>query len=147
MAVRIRLKRLGRRHRPFYRVAVIDSRSPRDGRTIEDVGHYDPMVKDKSQRVTLNMERIDYWVSVGAQPSDRVAVLIDKVKTNRFGTANEPPPLTAPKELPPPEEPATEEAATEEAATEEAATEEAATEETATEETATDEASADNQEG
>ena len=105
MAVRIRLKRLGRRHRPFYRIAVMDSRSPRDGKSIEEVGHYDPMIPDKSQRVTLNMERIDYWMSVGALPSDKVAVLIDKVKNNRFGTGNEPPPLTAPKEPPPPPEP------------------------------------------
>ena len=111
MAVRIRLKRLGRRHLPFYRIAVMDSRSPRDGRSIEDVGHYDPMISDKSQRVTLNMERIDYWISVGAKPSDKVAVLIDKVKKNRFGTASEPPPMTAPKEPPPPPEPAAEEAA------------------------------------
>jgi len=87
VAVRIRLKRLGRRHRPFYRIAVMDSRSPRDGKSIEEVGHYDPMIPDKSQRVTLNMERIDYWMSVGALPSDKVAVLIDKVKNADLGPA------------------------------------------------------------
>ncbi|HCD00502.1 MAG TPA: 30S ribosomal protein S16, partial [Planctomycetaceae bacterium] len=135
VAVRIRLKRLGRRHLPFYRIAVMDSRSPRDGRSIEDVGHYDPMVPDKSQRVNLNMERIDYWISVGAQPSDKVAVLIDKVKKNRFGTASEPPPMTAPKELPPPPEPSAEEAApTDEAEDAAAADEEATTEEAPAEE-------------
>ncbi|MED5400350.1 MAG: 30S ribosomal protein S16, partial [Planctomycetota bacterium] len=146
MAVRIRLKRLGRRHRPFYRIAVMDSRSPRDGKSIEDIGHYDPMIPDKSQRVTINMERVEYWMSVGALPSDKVAVLIDKLNNNRFGTASEPPPMTAPKEPPPPEEPVAEETAPadetgdgEEAATEEAATEEAATEEVVTDD-ATDEA-------
>ena len=145
MAVRIRLKRLGRRHLPFYRIAVMDSRSPRDGRSIEDVGHYDPMVPDKSQRVNLNMERIDYWISVGAQPSDKVAVLIDKVKKNRFGTASEPPPMTAPKELPPPPEPSAEEAApTDEAEDAAAADEEATTEEApAEEEAAAEEAPAE----
>ena len=126
----------------------MDSRSPRDGRSIEDVGHYDPMVPDKSQRVNLDMERIDYWMSVGALPSDKVAVLIDKVKNDRFGIASEPPPMTAPKEPPePPElpEPTAEEAAptdeTEDAvATEEAPAEgEAADEEAAAEEEAADE--------
>lgn len=111
MAVRIRMKRFGRRHRPYFRICVMDSRSPRDGRAIEEVGSYDPMVADKSKRVTLNLERIDYWISVGAQPSDKVAVLIKKVKTNRFGTAAAPPPLTPPKEPPPPEPEATEESA------------------------------------
>ena len=143
MAVRIRLKRLGRRHLPFYRIAVMDSRSPRDGRSIEDVGHYDPMISDKSQRVTLNMERIDYWISVGAKPSDKVAVLIDKVKKNRFGTASEPPPMTAPKEPPP--EPAAEEAApTDEAEDAAAADDDATADEAAVEEeAATDEAPAE----
>ena len=145
MAVRIRLKRLGRRHLPFYRIAVMDSRSPRDGRSIEDVGHYDPMISDKSQRVTLNMERIDYWISVGAKPSDKVAVLIDKVKKNRFGTASEPPPMTAPKEPPPPPEPAAEEAApTDEAEDAAAADDDATADEAAVEEdAATDEAPAE----
>lgn len=129
MAVRIRMKRMGRRHRPFYRICVMDSRSPRDGKSIEEVGTYDPMIRDKSQRVSLKMERIDYWVSVGALPSDKVAVLIKKVKNNRFGTAAAPPPLTAPKEPPAPEpEAAAEpeaEASTDEAASTEAETAEA----------------------
>ncbi len=129
MAVRIRMKRMGRRHRPFYRICVMDSRSPRDGKSIEEVGTYDPMIRDKSQRVSLKMERIDYWVSVGALPSDKVSVLIKKVKNNRFGTAAAPPPLTAPKEPPAPEpEAAAEpeaEASTDEAASSEAETAEA----------------------
>ena len=103
MAVRIRMKRLGRRHRPFFRVAVMDSRSARDSKSIEDVGTYDPMVRNKAERVQLNMERIDYWISVGAKPSVNVAALIKKVKTSSFGEASAPAPLTPPKEPPPPE--------------------------------------------
>ena len=140
MAVRIRMKRLGRRHRPFFRVSVMDTRSPRDGRTIEDVGTYDPMVRDKAARVKLNMERIDYWLSVGAKPSENVAALIKKVKTNSFGEVNEPPPMTPPKAPPEPEP----EAATEEtAAAEESTSVETAAEETAAEETADADESAD----
>lgn len=100
MAVRIRMKRLGRKHRPFFRVCVMDARKQRDGKAIEEVGHYDPMVRDKSQRVQLNLERIDYWISVGAQPSEKVAALIKKVKTNTFGTAAPPPPMIPPKAPP-----------------------------------------------
>ena len=155
MAVRIRLKRLGRRHRPFYRIAVMDSRSPRDGKSIEDIGHYDPMIPDKSQRVTINMERVEYWMSVGALPSDKVAVLIDKLNNNRFGTASAPPPMTSPKEPPPPEEPVAEETApadetgdgedapAEEAAAEEAPAEDAAAEEAPAEDAAAEEAPAE----
>lgn len=98
MAVRIRMKRLGRTHRPFYRICVMDGRNKRDGKAIEEVGHYDPMVADKSARVKLNLERIEYWMGVGAQPSDKVAVLIKKVKTNKFGKASPPPPMAAPKD-------------------------------------------------
>jgi small subunit ribosomal protein S16 len=108
VAVRIRMKKMGRKHRPFFRICAMDSRNPRDGRAIEELGHYDPMVQDKSQRVKLNLERIDYWLSVGAQPSDKVAVLIKKVRTNKWGTAAEPPPLTPPKPAPEPEAPAEE---------------------------------------
>ncbi|MBM80224.1 MAG: 30S ribosomal protein S16 [Planctomycetaceae bacterium] len=111
MAVRIRMKRLGRKHRPFYRIAVMDSQRARDSKSIEDVGTYDPMVSDKSARVNLNMERIDYWMSVGAKPSDKVAVLIKKVKANDFGEAKAPPPLTPPKAPPEPEPEAPAEAA------------------------------------
>ncbi len=130
MAVRIRMKRMGRRHRPFYRVSVMDSRAPRDGKSIEDVGYYDPMVRDKSARIKLNLDRIDYWLSVGAQPSEKVAVLIKKVKTNKFGEAKEPPPMTPPK-APPPAEPT--EATSEESIAEESVAEESAAEESAAE--------------
>ncbi len=98
MAVRIRMKRLGRKHRPFYRICVMDQKSPRDGKAIEEVGHYDPMVKDKSKRVVVSLERVDHWLSVGAQPSEKVAVLLKKVRDGNWGTAKAPPPLTPPKE-------------------------------------------------
>jgi small subunit ribosomal protein S16 len=126
VAVRIRMKKMGRKHRPFFRICAMDSRKPRDGRAIEELGHYDPMVRDKSQRVKLNLERIEYWLSVGATPSDKVAVLIKKVKANKWGVAAAPPPLTPPKAPPEPEPEAPAEDA--EAATEEGATAEAATE-------------------
>lgn len=76
MAVRLRLKRMGRRHRPFYRVTVVDGRKARDGRVIEELGLYDPLLPDESKQIKLNRERIDYWLSVGAQPSDTVRGLI-----------------------------------------------------------------------
>ncbi len=81
MAVRIRMKKMGRTHRPFYRVCAMDKRSPRDGRVIEELGTYDPSVPETDARVTLKADRIDYWLSVGAQPSDKVAVLIKKYGT------------------------------------------------------------------
>lgn len=110
MAVRIRMKRMGRKHRPFYRVCVMDSRKPRDGKAIEEVGTYDTSVRQKADRVKLNLERIDYWISVGAQPSENVKALIKKVKNNKFGLAKEPPKMQAPKQ-PEPEAPPAEESA------------------------------------
>ncbi len=76
--VRIRLKRMGRRHRPFYRIVVVDIREERDGRTIEDIGTYDPMEKEEEKKVTLKADRAQYWLGVGAQPSETVAVLLKK---------------------------------------------------------------------
>ena len=78
MAVRIRLKKMGRTHRPFFRVCAMDQRSPRDGRVIEELGTYDPMVPETDARAILNGERINYWLSVGAQPSPKVGTLIKK---------------------------------------------------------------------
>ena len=78
MAVRIRMKKMGRRHRPYFRICAVDSRQPRDGRVIEELGTYDPMVPDTDARVTMNNERVTYWLGVGAQPSDKVGVLIKK---------------------------------------------------------------------
>ena len=76
--VRIRMKSFGRRHRPFFRICAMDSRTPRDGRTIEELGHYDPLVRNKEARTVLKVNRIRYWLSVGAQPSEKVAVLLKK---------------------------------------------------------------------
>ena len=76
MAVRIRLKKLGRRHRPFYRICAMDSRQPRGGRVVEELGTYDPMVKQKDQRVTLNLERAKYWLGVGALPTEKAKALL-----------------------------------------------------------------------
>ncbi len=82
MAVRIRMKKMGRRHRPFFRICAIDSHAPRDGRVIEQLGTYDPMVPETDARVSLNNERLDYWMSVGALPSHKVGVLIRKYGTD-----------------------------------------------------------------
>ncbi|MDB4358383.1 30S ribosomal protein S16 [bacterium] len=82
VAVVIRMKRMGRTHRPFYRICATDRRTPRDGRVIEELGSYDPSVPDTNARCTLKAERVDYWLSVGAQPSDKVRVLIKKFGTN-----------------------------------------------------------------
>lgn len=82
MAVRIRMKKFGRTHRPCFRLCAMDRRSPRDGRVIEELGHYDPMCPETDARVVLKTDRIDYWLSVGAQPSDKVRVLIKKYGTN-----------------------------------------------------------------
>jgi small subunit ribosomal protein S16 len=78
VSVRIRMKKLGRKHRPFYRVCAMDIRKPRDGRVLEELGTYDPMISEEDARAVLNGERINYWLSVGAQPSDKVRVLIKK---------------------------------------------------------------------
>lgn len=82
MTVRLRMKKMGRTHRPFFRVCAMDKRSPRDGRVIEELGTYDPMCPETDARASLKSDRIDYWLSVGAQPSDKVAVLIKKYGTN-----------------------------------------------------------------
>ena len=74
MSLKIRLSRAGAKKRPFYRVVVADTRKPRDGRFLERLGTYDPMLpKDHPERVRLNEERIRHWLGVGAKPSDRVA--------------------------------------------------------------------------
>ena len=78
MAVKIRMKMMGRKHRPFFRICAVDSRNPRDGRVLEELGTYDPMVSDTDARALLKPERIAYWLSVGAQPSDKVKTLIKK---------------------------------------------------------------------
>ena len=76
MAVSIRLRREGTTNSPYYKIVVADSRSPRDGKFIEEIGTYDPKVKGNNY--TLNLDRAQYWVGVGAQPSDTVASFIKK---------------------------------------------------------------------
>ena len=78
MAVSIRLRREGAKNRPYYKVVVADSRSPREGRFIEIIGTYDP--KKPGHNSTLNIDRVEYWISKGAQPSDTVRSLIKKNK-------------------------------------------------------------------
>lgn len=76
MAVKIRLTRMGRRHRPFYRMNAVDGRTPRDGKILEKLGHYDPVEKDTSKQYVLNVERIQYWLDQGAEPSDTVSQIL-----------------------------------------------------------------------
>ncbi len=76
--VRLRMKSFGRRHRPFFRICAMDARSPRDGRAIEELGHHDPMVRNVDARTVLNVNRIRYWLSVGAQPSEKVQALLTR---------------------------------------------------------------------
>ena len=78
MAVAIRLKRMGTNRRPFNRIVVIDSRKPRDGRYIENLGYYDALTSPAT--IELNVERAEYWISKGAQPSATVSDLIKKAK-------------------------------------------------------------------
>ena len=78
VAVKLRLKRFGRRHRSFFRLNAIDTRTPRDGRVIEQLGWYDPLAKETDQQVSFDRERIEYWLGVGAQPSATVRELLIK---------------------------------------------------------------------
>ena len=77
--VKLRLKRFGRTHQPFYRLGAVDARSKRDGKVIEELGYYDPMHKDEGKQINFHEERCNYWLSVGAQPSDTVADLLRKI--------------------------------------------------------------------
>lgn len=78
MAVKIRLKRFGRTHKACFRVAAVDSRAPRDGRVLEELGTYDPDNVSADQQIKLNIERIQHWLSVGAVPSDTVRQMIKR---------------------------------------------------------------------
>jgi small subunit ribosomal protein S16 len=171
MSLRIRLSRAGAKKRPFYRIVVADSRKPRDGRFIERVGTYNPMVtKDHPDRVHLVEDRIRHWLGVGAKPSDRVARFLGhagvietpaipeqtrknqpRAKTlERIKAAAEAasaPPEEIPAEDAPAaeaaEEPPAEEAAAEEAPADEASADEAAAEEAPADEPPADEAAAE----
>lgn len=74
--VKIRLKRMGRRHRPFYRINAVDTRCPRDGRVLEELGTYDPMEKDEEKQVMLKEDRVRHWLGVGAQTSETVSDIL-----------------------------------------------------------------------
>ena len=76
MAVKLRMTRMGRRHRPFFRINAIESRKPRDGKILEKLGHYDPIEKDKEKQIVLNLERVKYWLDKGAIPSDSVSEIL-----------------------------------------------------------------------
>src|SRR5262245_4492725 len=91
MAVSIRLARGGAKKRPYYRIVVADSRNARDGRFIEKVGTYNPLLaKDSPERVKLDAERISHWLSVGAQPSDRVLRFLDAAGIRERAARNNP---------------------------------------------------------
>lgn len=78
MAVKLRFKRMGRSHVAFYRLNAVDSRSPRDGRVIEQLGHYDPQQPDKAKQFVADLERCKYWLDNGAIPSETVSSLLKK---------------------------------------------------------------------
>jgi small subunit ribosomal protein S16 len=91
MAVAIRLARGGSKKRPYYRIVVADSRNARDGRFIEKVGTYNPLLaKDSPERVKLDAERVSHWLKVGAQPSDRVARFLDAAGLKERAARNNP---------------------------------------------------------
>ncbi|MDR3475619.1 MAG: 30S ribosomal protein S16 [Devosia sp.] len=77
MSLKLRLARAGTKKRPYYHIVVADARSPRDGRFIEKLGTYDPILADESKRLTLIADRAQHWLSVGAQPTDRVLRFLD----------------------------------------------------------------------
>ncbi|MEM8692296.1 MAG: 30S ribosomal protein S16 [Pseudomonadota bacterium] len=82
MAMKIRLARGGSKKRPFYRIVAADSRMPRDGRFIEKLGTYNPLLpKDSEERVKMNMERVQYWLDKGAQPTDRISRMLEAAGT------------------------------------------------------------------
>jgi len=91
MAVAIRLSRGGAKKRPYYRIVVTDVRSPRDGKYLEQVGTYNPVLaKEDENRVKLVEDRVRYWIGVGAQPTDRVARLLDKAGIKERAATNNP---------------------------------------------------------
>jgi len=79
VAVKLRLKRLGRKNRPFYRLNAMDARAPRDGRIIEELGFYDPLEKDDAKALKVDLDRAKYWLGVGAIPSDTVQYLLGRL--------------------------------------------------------------------
>ena len=97
MALKIRLSRGGSKKRPFYRIVVAEASAPRDGRYVERVGHYNPMVaKDNDQRLVVNGERITHWLGLGAQPTERVQKLLSTVSLAEPVKLREQPKKSAP---------------------------------------------------
>ncbi len=91
MAMKIRLARGGSKKRPFYRIVAADSRMPRDGRFIEKLGTYNPLLpKDSEERVKMNMERVQHWLSQGAQPTDRIARMLEAAGVREKTVRNNP---------------------------------------------------------
>jgi small subunit ribosomal protein S16 len=91
MAMKIRLARGGSKKRPFYRIVAADSRMPRDGRFIEKLGTYNPLLaKDNEERVKMNMERVQYWLGEGAQPTDRIARMLEAAGVREKTERNNP---------------------------------------------------------
>ena len=90
MSLKLRLSRAGTKKRPYYHVVVADARSPRDGRFIERIGTYDPKLEDTSKRVNLVVERAQHWLSVGAQPTDRVLRFLDAAGLLKRAPRNNP---------------------------------------------------------
>ena len=91
MAINIRLSRGGSKKRPYYRIVVADARSPRDGKFIEKIGNYDPrLAKDDEKRVQIDADRAKHWLSVGAQPTDRVARFLDLAGIKERAARNNP---------------------------------------------------------
>ncbi|RKY07053.1 MAG: 30S ribosomal protein S16 [Planctomycetota bacterium] len=91
MSVKIRMTRMGRRHRPFFRINAIESRAPRDGRILEKLGHYDPILKDVDKQIVIDLERVQYWLDKGAVPSDSVSEILLRlgVKTKHYAEKKE----------------------------------------------------------
>ena len=168
MAIALRLSRGGAKKRPYYRIVAADSRKPRDGKYLEQIGTYNPLLaKDDDKRIQLNEDRARYWLGVGAQPSDRVARFLDAAGI-RERAARSNPNKAEPgerakeraeekaakvaeaeeaKKAAEEEAKAAAEAPAEEAAAEEAPTEEAAAEETPAEEAPAEEATEEKSEG
>jgi len=133
VSVRIRMKKMGRTHRPFFRICAVDRRRPRGGKVLEELGTYDPMVLEVDARAILNGQRIQYWLSVGAEPSEKVRVLIKKYGADgthlekqkavleKLAQPRAIPEPGKPASLPKQEEPPATEAPAAEAATEQAA--------------------------
>ena len=168
MAIALRLSRGGAKKRPYYRIVAADSRKPRDGKYLEQIGTYNPLLaKDDDKRIQLNEDRARYWLGVGAQPSDRVARFLDaagireraarsnpnkaepgeKAKERAEEKAAKVAEAEEAKKAAEEEAKAAAEAPAEEAAAEEAPTEEAAAEETPAEEAPAEEATEEKSEG